>query len=116
MNTLHETERRGADRVLAELEESIQFLAEECTIKRQEENSAAVRDLSSHMIRLKKDIQSLQKERGILVSDSEARQTDLILLDYFWKAAERVVPERVHEIRILQEKMIAEDFPDDEDF
>lgn len=84
------------DAELQEIHEAIVFLSEECRQKRQEENSAAVRDLSNHMMRLMKDRDSMLKERKRLISLAEAKEAVAKANDTLLQAVREIVPDYEH--------------------
>lgn len=88
MNTLRETDDLDA---IAELNEAIRFMADELKVQRQEENSAAVRDLSGHIIRLMKERDALLEKRKKLITLDEAKsalaKADDIMLQAIYEVA-----------------------------
>jgi MoxR-like ATPase len=75
-------------------------MAEELKVQRQEENSAAVRDLSTHIIRLMKERDALLEKRKKLITLSEAKAAIAAADDLLLRAIREVVPD--YEPQILQ--------------
>lgn len=92
MNTLQES-RKQNEELLAELDSCILFLSDECKEKRAEDNAAAVRDLTSHIVKLKKERIALAEKMGKLISLAEAKQAISEANDPTIAAIEEIAPD-----------------------
>ena len=88
--------RQEQDPEIAEIREVIVFLSEECRDQRQQENSAAVRDLSNHIMRLRKDLDALLEKRKKLITLAEAKKAVAKANDYVIQAVYEIVPDYAH--------------------
>lgn len=93
---------------IAELSEAIVFISQECKEQRIQENSAAVRDLSNHLIRLMKERDALLEKRKKLISLEEAKSVLAKADDIFGQAVDEVVPDYAHLIRQRQAELYFE--------
>lgn len=95
MNTLPDNDD---DSVEAELREAIAFLSDKCREERVNDNSAAVRDLSNHIVRLMKELDAHLERRGKRISLAEAKSAIMKANDALLDAIYEIVPDYAADI------------------